>query len=108
MLITTLYGAQGPEQTDRGHQCRGQRLIKQRETFCSRIVNQSVLSEDECGRGVAQSFSHFSHFASSPHKMACQSVVRLSDAEPSKSYGYAIMSRGGRSISCETFLSLRF
>lgn len=39
--------------------------------------------------------------------MACQSVARLSDAEPSKRYGYAIMSWSGRSISCETFLSLR-
>lgn len=29
---------------------------------------------------MAQSFSHFSHFASSTHRMACQSVVRLSDA----------------------------
>lgn len=56
---------------------------------------------------MAQSFSHFSHFGSSTHKMARQSAARLSDSEPSKSYGYTIMSGGGRSISCETFLSLR-
>lgn len=56
---------------------------------------------------MARNFSHFSHFGSSTHKMACQSVAQHSDAAPSKSYGYAIMSRGGRSISCETFLSLR-
>lgn len=52
---------------------------------------------------MARSSSHFSHFGSSTHKMACQSAVRLSDAklwicnnEPSS-----------QSISCETFLSPR-
>lgn len=89
-------------QTDRRHQCRGQRLIKQRGTFAPALLtNLSPVKMT-----VGEAWHSPRPYVKSPFRLLCPinsqnglSVYHWAFwRDPSKSYGYAIMSRGGRSI----------
>lgn len=94
--------AMEPMQTDRRHQCRGQRLIKQRGTFAPALLtNLSPVKMT-----VGEAWHSPRPYVKSPFRLLCPinsqnglSVYHWAFwRDPSKSYGYAIMSRGGRSI----------
>lgn len=97
----------GPTQADRRHQCRGQRLIKQRGTFAPALLTN--LSPVKMTAGEAWHSPR--PYAKSPSRLLCPinsqndlSVYRwVFWHDPLKSYGYAIMSWGGQSIFAGLF-----
>lgn len=105
--LLVCCGAEGPTQADRRHQCRGQRLIKQRVTFAPALLTN--LSPVKMTAGEAWHGPR--PYAKSPFRLLCPinsqnglSVYRWAFwRDASKSYGYAIMSWGGRSIFAGLF-----
>lgn len=101
-MLIICYEAEGPTQADRRHQCRGQRLIKERETFAPALLTN--LSPVKTTAGEA--WHGPCPYAKSPFRLLCPinsqnglSVYRWAFwRDTPKSYGYAIMSWGSRSI----------
>lgn len=75
--------SRGPMQADRRHQCRGQRLIKQRGTFAPALLTNLSPMKMTAGRRdtalVPMLNLHLGYCAPSTHKMACQSIVGFFD-----------------------------
>lgn len=97
----------GPTQVDRRHQCRGQRLIKQRGTFAPALLTNLSLVK----MTAVEAWHSPRPYAKSPFRLLCPinsqnglSVYRWAFWRgPSRSYGYAIMSWGRRSIFAGLF-----